>query len=709
MNNRPFLLEFSNRVIEHLGIKLYQNKPTNVISEFVSNSWDADASKVEIQLISSDDDRIISITDNGRGMTRDELIDEFLVIARNRRTHPSEKSAENRLLMGRKGIGKLAGFGIAKTVDIISVANPKMRPSALKATDSKCNWLRFSLDDIVGFGMSGKYKPHVIADNIGCDDFLALAKTHDLSSQLKSLISSFQKGEGGVCIRLFDTTIKKSINPDVLLKSLARRFTVTMLRPDFTVTVNAKPIDPVDALPSFHDFSIGTMDSPRTETVEINGKNREMKFWVRFVNINDSDWSIENAGIGIYAHGKIAQDRPFFFDLRGKEVYSRYVYGVVEADWIDQLDEDVVSTDRRSIDWETNETEPFHEWGLKKMGEWVSAYQKWRQSLPKKEIIEKIRAQKINLSGQEEEALAGLLSEVFVDLGNNEEAKEKAMVRIASAWTHEPTRMLTQSIWKEIVSTPQASPELLAKLLQKLKDSMVPEAMNLALTMAQRIGAITSMTKMIEQERTETHLQRLIEKFPWLIDPKNEFLTANQTLRTLVRKKHVPNKESGEWEIGSAEGRLKPDFVFLADPAVEREIVIYELKGPEGSKTLQPEEYKQLSNYLEIVSRVYNYEDIKITGILIGHEKGGIREFDNSITIKRWSDVLVDARHLHVTYLEALLQVSMPGKDDQRMQQIANFGGPEAIELLKRYSEKQTFPEEILSEINSGDSSPTIF
>lgn len=640
-------------------------------------------------------------------MTRDELIDEFLVIARNRRTHPSELSVGKRQLMGRKGIGKLAGFGIAKTVDVISVANPTKRSSDFKVADSKCNWLRFSLDEIVGFGMSGKYKPDVIADNIGFDEFRDLAESHGLSSQLDSLISNFQKGKGGVCVRLFDTTIKKSINPDVLLKSLARRFTVTMLRPDFTVTVNAKAINPVDALPSFYDFSIGTMESPITEIVEINGEKRELKFWVRFVNISDSDWSIENAGIGIYAHGKIAQDRPFFFDLRGKEIYSRYVYGVVEADWIDQLEEDVVSTDRRSIDWETNDTEPFHEWGLKKMGEWVNAYQKWRQSLPKKEIVEKIRAQKINLSGQEEEALAELLSEVFVDLGNNEEAKEKATVRIASAWTHAPTRALTQSIWKEIVKTPQASPELLAELLQKLNESMVPEAMNLALTMSQRIGAITSMTKMIEQERTETHLQRLIEKFPWLIDPKNEFLTANQTLRTLVKEKHVPNKESGEWEIGSIEGRLKPDFVFLADPAVEREIVIYELKGPEGSKTLQPEEYKQLSNYLEIVSRVYNYEDIKIKGVLIGHEKGGIREFDNSITIKRWSDVLLDARHLHVTYLEALLQVSMPGKDDQRMQQIANFGGPEAIELLKRYSERQAFPKEILSEINSDQLSPS--
>lgn len=35
------VLRFSHNVLEHLGLKLYQNKPTNVLAELVSNSWDA--------------------------------------------------------------------------------------------------------------------------------------------------------------------------------------------------------------------------------------------------------------------------------------------------------------------------------------------------------------------------------------------------------------------------------------------------------------------------------------------------------------------------------------------------------------------------------------------------------------------------------------------------------------------------------------------
>ena len=72
MEQKAFRLDFSNRVIEHLGIKLYQNKPTNVIAEFLSNSWDGDASRVYIDLKASTGAGTpeITIMDDGRGMTR---------------------------------------------------------------------------------------------------------------------------------------------------------------------------------------------------------------------------------------------------------------------------------------------------------------------------------------------------------------------------------------------------------------------------------------------------------------------------------------------------------------------------------------------------------------------------------------------------------------------------------------------------------------
>jgi len=401
--------------------------------------------------------------------------------------------------------------------------------------------------------------------------------------------------------------------------------------------------------------------------------------------LQDHEWSIENAGVGIYSHGKIAQDRPFFFDVKGKEILSRYMYGVIEADWLDELPHDVVSTDRRSIDWSTDDTAAFHQWGASKAVEWLESYRKWREGRPKGEIVKKIRELNNKLTAPEEEALADLLSEVFTDLGNNEEAKSKTTEKITSAWTHAPTRQLTQSIWKEVFSNRQYTPDAFAALIEQLRKSLVPEAMGLAVTMAQRINAITCLHEIIVKEKNETHLQKLIEKFPWLLDPSNDLLSANTTIRRIVTEKHKPNPDNGGWSLSTPDGTRRPDFVFLSDPGMKREIVIYELKGPECDKALQPAEFDQLQDYIRIISRIYT--NLKVTGILVGHEDGGLdKEGDKRITIRLWSEILHQARHLHVSYLEALLRVSQPDADDTRMKQIADFGGDETMELLRRYA-----------------------
>jgi len=683
---KQFKLEFSNRVIEHLGIKLYQNKPTNVVAEFVSNSWDADAEKVSIQL-TTQPMISITITDNGRGMTRDELIDEFLVIGRNRRGSPSDKTKGERFLMGRKGIGKLAGFGIAHTVDILSVPNPKKR-DVKDAFEPKLYWLRFKLGGILAASMptgESGYLPEVIADGLPLDEIDAFFEAQSMRSNFQKFIANIEAGEGGVCVYMHDTTLKRAINPDSLLSSLAHRFTVTMLRPDFMVTVNDNQIDPKSALPTFLDYGIGSINNPLVEKIIIGNIEREVKFWAGFVSLKESEWPIEHAGVGVYAHGKIAQDRPFFFGVKGKEIFSRYLYGVVEADWLDELPDDVVSTDRRSVNWDDDATEALYRWGAGKLSSWLDGFRDWKKAQPREEIKKKIREIPTakRLSGAEEDALAELLAEVFLTIGNDDEAKANAINSITSAWTHEPTRKLTQSLWRDVLNDQNSNPIVFINLVEKLRESMVPEAMGLAVTMAQRIGAITALKKAIDLEKNETQLQHLIENFPWLLGPEWEKLTANQTIRTLVEGKYVPKDANDNSDVTNREKGLKPDFVFLSDVGAESEIIVVELKGPESTKTLQPEEYFQLREYLDIISRSYN-NGIKIEGWIIGHEIGGFPINDKRIKPFRWSEILASARKLHVSYLASLLQVSECSSDDQRIKQISDFGGQETLELLRR-------------------------
>jgi hypothetical protein len=700
-DTKQFKLEFSNRIIEHLGVKLYQNKPSNVIAEFISNAWDADAKLVDIDVKGgSDESPSIIITDNGRGMTRDELIDDFLVIGRNRRSFPAQKTSGGRLLMGRKGLGKLAGFGIAQTVDIITCPNSDLRKGVKKDNRNnttnnneieKIYWLRFNLNKIIEQDKKtsgGAYEPEIIADGISLSDFQELPQTKDSKAEVASFENHVKQKQGGVCVRLFNTTLKKAINPSALLSSLGQRFTVTLLRHDFKVKVNGTVITSKKALPPFFNYAEnGTFETPKEEEIFIAGKKRKIRYWVRFMNIKGTDFSIENAGIGIFTHEKIAQDRPFFFGVKGKEIYSRYVYGIIQADWLDELPDDVVSTDRCFINWETDETKDLYSWGEKNFPSWIESYRKWKEKQHKEEIKTEIRKRNEKLTAKEEEALSELLSDIFLEL-DSEEAKQKAVEKTTEAWTHEPMRRLAKEIWQKIFSGTTGNAQKLPELIDELNKSMVPESLSLAVTMAQRIWAITEMGKMIKEEKTETDLQRLIENNPWLIDATHSFLTANREIKTLVEEKHRPTSTTSN-PLTQEQGKKRPDFVFLSDAGLKTQIVVYELKGPESEKTLHIDEYRQLVEYLDIIQD--RYPQHEVIGLLVGHDKGGFKETDTRICVKRWAEIEQETRFLHIEYLAALLRVSNPDCDDVRMKQIAAFGGQGTLELLKKYENNNMF------------------
>ena len=99
--------------------------PVPSVAEFIANSWDADAKKVDITIpedITKPDAEII-IRDFGEGMLFEEINEYYLTIGYERRLSRGERTTSGRLVMGRKGIGKLAGFGIAEDITIRSIKN----------------------------------------------------------------------------------------------------------------------------------------------------------------------------------------------------------------------------------------------------------------------------------------------------------------------------------------------------------------------------------------------------------------------------------------------------------------------------------------------------------------------------------------------------------------------------------------------------------
>ena len=131
-----YRMTLSLHVLNELGINLYSNVPA-VLAEVVANSWDADATKVTID-IDQDEGRII-ITDDGRGMLVHGEVNEinarYLHVGYHRREEQDEldehgtvltRDAEGnsitpvfkRPVMGRKGIGKLSLFAIANEFQV---------------------------------------------------------------------------------------------------------------------------------------------------------------------------------------------------------------------------------------------------------------------------------------------------------------------------------------------------------------------------------------------------------------------------------------------------------------------------------------------------------------------------------------------------------------------------------------------------------------
>jgi hypothetical protein len=103
---------------------MYQS-PVAAMAELVANAWDADAEHVSVVLPGSlGQVAEIVIADDGIGMTFEECQGRYLNVGWCRRgDNADEYSVEkHRPILGRKGIGKFAGFGIATVVKIETVS-----------------------------------------------------------------------------------------------------------------------------------------------------------------------------------------------------------------------------------------------------------------------------------------------------------------------------------------------------------------------------------------------------------------------------------------------------------------------------------------------------------------------------------------------------------------------------------------------------------
>ena len=115
ITKQKYNFNISLSVLNHLGRNLYRNIIT-VLGEAISNSWDADANNVWIEI--DKENNTMKIVDDGIGMSDGDFQEKFLKIGYSKRKNGAYKSTSGRPFIGRKGIGKLALLSCSDRVHI---------------------------------------------------------------------------------------------------------------------------------------------------------------------------------------------------------------------------------------------------------------------------------------------------------------------------------------------------------------------------------------------------------------------------------------------------------------------------------------------------------------------------------------------------------------------------------------------------------------
>ena len=129
---------FSPEVLSRLGEELIPN-PEQGILELVKNSYDADATWCKVELGKKEDgSKTLSVTDNGLGMSANDIRNGWLIIGRSGKATRQPTHKFGRLPVGDKGLGRLSALRQGKKV--VLETTPNEEPSTQYVLE--INWER---------------------------------------------------------------------------------------------------------------------------------------------------------------------------------------------------------------------------------------------------------------------------------------------------------------------------------------------------------------------------------------------------------------------------------------------------------------------------------------------------------------------------------------------------------------------------------------
>lgn len=319
----PLRFDISLTVLNHLGRNLYRSFAT-ILGEAVSNAWDAEAENVRITYDS--ENRSMCITDDGFGMSRDDLQNKFLKIGYSKRDdlgfHSQNKKRPH---IGRKGIGKLALLSCADKVVILSKPN------------------------------SGDWSG-VVIDNGEIDEEIKKGSGvahYELKEPDLNAYKGLCTGEQGTIICFEELKEERGRSDEFLQKIIALYFRFSLVDPEFKIFLNNNEVT-IDALSELAGntqfvWNINSYDSdpylemlkPACEPISLTTESTEIRGFVASVKkpTNRNIFGAkERIGIDLFVNSRM-REVDLLKHSPSSQVPEEYLYGQIHIDTLDSDNE----------------------------------------------------------------------------------------------------------------------------------------------------------------------------------------------------------------------------------------------------------------------------------------------------------------------------------------------------------------------------------
>ena len=633
-----YTMRISRLTIDKLGVKLY-DKVSAVVAELVSNSYDADATQVTVtapmgKYLASkaggqikDKGRIIQVCDNGIGMTPEEINRFYLRVGAERRREQmrgrgNESPKYKRRVMGRKGVGKLAPFGICNVIEILSSGGPKVT----RTTDDGSKKEGYQTAHLI---LDGRdilqdteidYEPQpgdlddTLHETTGTTIILrefAYRLVPDASTFARQLAQRFGLATQNWAIILRDTT-KKIGQPDYEIP-IYHFDVATMANTKLTFRGPEGPNMPV----RIQDSSLfRTMDSHDEILAALPaGFEHDERFfpltgWIAYAKEPYKDDLM--AGVRIYCRGKIAAQTNVFnrkAGFTGEYNIRSYLVGELHADWLDE-EEDLIQTDRRDILWSHEIGQAFEQWGHKaivQMGKMTRDPMRQQTQARFLEVGQVQTRIEEAFPNPDQEAVRTTAQKLAQMMGGAIRADE-----VEDADVVDPMVDLT------LIFAPHIT---LDEKLQEAGDANTAIGALSGILRTARWAELSSFGRIVENrlkvigkvqalkddpDTAERQLQELLTHAPWLINPQWASITANQSFVSLKREfKAFYKQRTGTdltLDLDDVQGLNKrPDFILSSQ---DNGLQIIEIKKP--GHALKNEEMERIVRYRQTMDAFFD-------------------------------------------------------------------------------------------------------